>query len=196
MGYDAEERFPAQVQVGEGVAAAVPRLSRRGFLLATATATASASGVLIPAAKPTPTPPPLPTPAPCVTNGRPPGVMHATGSLGSLTAIVDVSALPDVVALRYRLANAGDASTTYVVSYTDQVTTFSSRGTPVTVEAGGRYEGLLYGTVDHEFLFYVDLPDGTTLTLGPLNRMPPCVSSRKQPKPVFQPPPHRHGKGG
>jgi hypothetical protein len=194
MGYDAEERFPAPVLDGEGVVAAVPRLSRRGFLLATASA--SASGVLVPAAKATPTPQAPQTPAPCVPNGQPPGVMHATGSLGSLTATVDVSHLPDVVALRYQLANTGDAATTYVVSYVDQLTTFSSRATPVTLDAGGRYEGLLYGAVDHGFLFYADLPDGTTLTLGPLNRMPPCVSSRKQPKPVFQPPPHRHGKGG
>lgn len=181
-------------------------LSRRGFLFAAASA-----GVLAPAAEadaasrapiPAPSrtaggayvPPSSAAPAVCVPTTTPPGVMSATGSLGSVTATVHVRPLKDVVALRYRLTNTGDTGNTYVVSYTDQLTTFGSRAVPITLDAGAQHDGVLYGTVDHEFLFYVDLPDGTTLTLGPLNRMPPCVGRRRPRPPIYQPSAHRHGR--
>jgi hypothetical protein len=182
-------------------------LSRRGFLLAAASAGALVPAAAAAAASPAPSPagtaggyvpPPQASAGPmgCEPTGTSPGVMHATGALGPVTATVSVRALKDVVALRYQLTNSGDTQNTYVVTYVDQVTTFSSRPTSVTVAAGGTHDGVLYGSLGHEFLFYVDLPDGTTLTLGPLNRAASCGSRRRRRKPLYQPSTHHHGSGG
>lgn len=186
-------------------------LSRRGFLFAAASAGVLAPAAHAAAASPTPAPVPSPSrvargyyvpppgaaaPSVCVPTTAPPAVLHATGTLGSVTATVNVRTLKDVVALRYQLTNNGGTQNTYVVSYTDQATTFSSRAIPLTLDPGGQYDGVLYGSLDHEFLFHVDLPDGTTLTLGPLNRAPSCVSSRKQRMPLYQPSARSDGKSG
>jgi hypothetical protein len=186
---------------------AMSRLSRRGLLLA-ATAGALAPAIPAYAATPAATLPasnaaaqgrvPLPeataASAECVPTAGSSGVMQASGSLGSVAAAVRIKILKDVVALRYELTNTGDTRTTYVVSYTDQVTTFDSRAIDQVLEPGERRHGVLYGGLGHDFLFYVDLPDGTMLTLGPLNRLPSCKpSSRRVPKPVYQPPPCSHG---
>ncbi|HEX4787823.1 MAG TPA: hypothetical protein VH372_05135 [Actinospica sp.] len=187
------------------------RLTRRGFLLAAtagALTPASPAQAAMPAATPTTAPTasagaargrvPLPeatdAPAACVPATGSSGVMQASGSLGSVAAGVRVKPLKDVVALRYTLTNTGGAQKTYMVSYTDQVTMFNSRAISHTLEPGEQRDGVLYGSLDHDYLFFVDLPDGTTLTLGPLNRLPSCkLSQRRPPRPVYQPPPRQHG---
>lgn len=176
--------------------------SRRGFLLAAATvalplhaasaasageaASVAAAGRSSRAAYPNPESTASPE---CAPAGNPSGTTYASGTLGSLSASATASVLKDNVVMRYQLTNIGDQQDTYVVSYTDEVTTFGSRAISYTLAPGAVQHGVLYGTLSHQFMFYVDLSDGSTLTLGPLNRLPYCELSRqRRPKPIYQPP--------
>jgi hypothetical protein len=95
----------------------------------------------------------------------------------------------DNVAIHYRLTNISDNQDTYIVSYTDEVTGFGSRAITHKIAPGAVKHGVLYGTLSHQFMFYVDLSDGSTLSLGPLNQLPYCeLSHARKPKPIYQPP--------
>jgi hypothetical protein len=164
--------------------------SRRGFLLAAAAVAvpsqACGSAAAAEAASPADA-------AECTPSRDAPGDMHAAGTLGTVTAMVNVKLLKDVVAMRYQLENIGTAPGTYVVSYTDTVTTFDSRAVTYTLEPRGKLTGVFYGTIDHKFLFYVGLSDGSTLTLGPLNRAPHCAMNGRSPRPpLYQAAGRRH----
>lgn len=178
--------------------------SRRGFLLAAAAtaavplhaASASAAGP-VPAAAATSlatyTGPDVAASSGCTPSATLPGSTYASGTLGSLRASVTAAVLRDNVAMRYQLTNISDQQDTYVVSYTDDVTSYGSRAVSHTLAPGAVQQGVLYGTISHQFMFYVDLSDGSTLTLGPLNRLPHCELSRhRRPKPIYQPPTRHH----
>ena len=181
-------------------------LSRRNFLFAAATAavplhavseaSAVSAGSVAAAGRPSHavfSSTDAPASPDCTPSATAPGSMHATGTLGSLRASVTVAVLKDNVAMRYRLTNISDQQDTYTVSYTDEVSTFGSRGISYTLAPGASRHGVLYGTISHQFMFYADLSDGSTLALGPLNRLPYCELSRhKRPKPIYQPPTRHH----
>jgi hypothetical protein len=182
------------------------QLSRRGFLIAAAGCSA---GLLLPGATSAAA---ATTPAVPRQTGRPansassaadvctpnstPSVLQASGQLGTVSALVRVRQVRDVTALRYQLTNTSDAPDTYVVSYTDDITTFDSHAVTITLQPGQVKRGALHGYLYHQFTFYVDLSDGTTLTLGPVGQQPTCeLGTRKWRQPIYGAPKRHHGKG-
>jgi hypothetical protein len=175
-------------------------VSRRGFL-AVAAACAAVAGLPASAAR-AEDPPAVPTPAESlpITYTAAPAVCtpvavvpnSANGQLGTVSAVVKVTRLTDVVTIYYTLTNISDAPDTYTVSYTDQVTTLNSVELTVALDAGQSQSGHLYGSLNHDFVVEVGLSDGSTLSLGPVGDLPTCkVSNRKYPRPIYQP--HRRG---
>lgn len=181
-------------------------VSRRGFLVAAAACAAtaglpSASAAVSASAE---DPPSVPTPAVtlpvthtaapavCTPADNPPVPTSANGKLGTVSAVVSMARLTDVVTLHYTITNVSDAPDTYTVSYTDQVTTLNSVETTIDLQAGQSHSGMMYGSLNHDFVFEVGLSDGTTLGLGPVGSLPNCKTTRrKYPRPVYQP--HRRG---
>jgi hypothetical protein len=98
----------------------------------------------------------------------------------------------DSTRIRYGLTNISGAPDSYTVSFTDQVTMLSSRTIDIELQPGQSMSGVMYGSLNHTVVFYVDLSDGTVLSLGPVGELPACeLSKRKRPRPIYQPP-NRH----
>jgi hypothetical protein len=179
-------------------------VSRRGFLVAAAACAAAAGLPSASASASVEDPPDVPTPAVtlpvtytaapavCTPADNPAVQTSANGKLGTVSASVTMARLTDVVTLHYTITNVSDAPDTYTVSYTDQVTTLNSVETTIDLQAGQSQSGVMYGSLNHDFVFEVGLSDGTTLSLGPVGSLPDCKTTRrKYPRPVYQP--HRRG---
>lgn len=154
----------------------MPPISRRGFLVAAAACAVTLTTAAAPASAAC-------TPA---TDAVSPGA--ASGSQGAASATVTVSRLQDVTALHYSVTNIGLTPGTFSVSAVDQVTTLPSAVVTLQLPAGGTQTGVLYGSLNHKFTLDVGLPDGTTLTLGPVGALPSCrLTKRKRPTPIYKP---------
>ena len=167
-------------------------VSRRGFLIAAAGCAtvagrpASAASGDGPSAGPIQDAPASP-PA-CIPVTQPPDTATASGQQGTVSASVGVTNLNDVVAIYYTITNTSDASDTYTVYYTDQVTSLQSAQFVTDLDSGESFTGLMHGSLNHDFVFTVALSNGTTLTLGPVGELPTCgPTHRKYPKPIYGP---------
>ena len=183
------------------------QLSRRGFVMAAACCSA---GLLLPGSSSAAEAKPLAvrnvprqagrlttaqTAAAAVCTPNPtPSVLQASGALGTVSALVRIRDVRDVTELRYQLTNTSSAPDTYVVSYSDNVTTFDSRAVTYTLLPGQTQKGRLHGYQYHQFTFYVDLSNGTSLALGPVGQQPACeLGTRKWRQPIYAPPKRHHG---
>ena len=167
-------------------------ISRRGFLAAAATCTAAAGLPQTTAYADGPGVGPVPRtparPAICIPVDQPPESASASGEQGTVSASVTVSNLTDNVAIYYTISNTSSETDTYTVSYTDQVTTQTSASVQTLLSPGQSFTGLMHGSLNHDFVFTVDLSDGTVLTLGPVGELPVCEGSRRPyPKPIYGP---------
>jgi len=155
--------------------------SRRRFLITTATC---AVAVTLPAA--------AAAASVCTPNPNPPTPNSASGQLGTVAASVKMTRRMDSTRIRYGLTNVSGAPDSYTVSFTDQITMLSSRAIVIDLQPGQSMSGVMYGSLNHTVVFYVDLSDGTVLSLGPVGELPACeLSERKRPRPIYQPP-NRH----
>lgn len=161
-------------------------ISRRGFLVAAAACTAATG--LPPAdadaAEPQPRTPARP--AACIPVDQPPESASASGEQGTVSASVTVTNLTDVVAINYTVANTSAETDIYTIYYTDQVTTQTSAAIQTLLKPGQFFNGLMHGSLNHDFVLTVALSDGTILNLGPVGELPVCGgTSRPYPTPIF-----------
>ena len=145
-------------------------VSRRGFLASSAKYAAVAA-------------------APCVPTGAGPSRTDGTGALGTVTATVTLSILTDNTMISYTIQNISARADSYTIWYVDQVTNDNSRGVTLPAQPGQTLTGVLYASLDHDIVFYVDQSDDTTLAIGPLGAAPSCeLPASLYPQPVYQPP--------
>ena len=154
----------------------MPPISRRGFLVAAAACAVTMTTAAAPAS------------AACTPSVDPTSPLSATGQQGAASATVTVVRLQDVTALHYIVTNVGTAAGTFTVLYTDQTTMLTSAVVTVALDPGATRTGVLYGSLNHKFTLSVGLPDGTTLTIGPVGTLPSCrQTKRKRPTPIYKP---------
>ena len=126
---------------------------------------------------------------PCVPTGTGPTNTEGSGALGTVTAAVTLSTLTDNAMISYTIQNVSLHADSYTIWYVDQVTNDSCRGVTFPAQPGQTLTGVLYASLDHDIVFYVDQSDHTTLAIGPLGAAPSCeLPVYLYPQPVYQPP--------
>lgn len=154
-------------------------VSRRGFLVAAAACAVTLAPAVSAASSAS---------AACTPNPNPAAPLSATGKLGTASVSVRVTEFQDVTAIHYGVTNVGSAADTYLVSYTDTVSGMESGTVTVTLAPGQSQVGVLYGSLSHTFVLYINLSDGSTLELEPVGKVPHCApTKRKYPRPIHNP---------